>query len=74
MGRRHHNAREKRLPGTADTRRISGHVRPDGSPKISYVSAGEARAVAEELATDGGAEVQVYRCRQCGAWHLASNR
>lgn len=46
------------------------HWRSDGNPKNAYPTQREALAAAEERRTRAGAELSVYRCDFCAAWHL----
>jgi hypothetical protein len=49
---------------------LGAHWRGDGTPKTSYRTQGEAAAAADERRTDSGAELNVYQCDFCAAWHM----
>jgi hypothetical protein len=51
---------------------IRSHWRADGAPKTAYRTHGEALAVADERRQDSGAELNVYRCDFCSAWHMGN--
>ena len=48
------------------------HWRADGAPKTAYRSQAEALSVADERRQDSGAELNVYQCGFCHAWHMGS--
>jgi hypothetical protein len=51
---------------------LGAHWRADGTPKAAYVSQGEALAVADERRAETGADLSVYRCELCSAWHMGN--
>ncbi len=52
--------------------RLGAHWRADGMPKTPYGSQGEALTVAEERRQDSGADLRVYQCDVCHAWHMGN--
>lgn len=49
-------------------RPVSEHFRPDGKPKVTYLSRRAAIAARNEM---GMSDLQsTYQCTFCGAWHL----
>jgi len=70
--------RTKRRSGTkrnADTTRLpsfGAHWRDDGTPKTGYRSEREALAMADERHRETGADLSVYRCDFCFAWHMGN--
>ncbi len=51
---------------------LGSHARRDGTAKTSYMSRGEADAVADERWHEAGVRLDVYRCGVCAAWHLGN--
>lgn len=79
MARRTNRRSEARRAATtsraATTNRapsLGAHWRADGTPKTAYGSQGEALAVAEERRAETGADLSVYRCEFCSAWHMGN--
>jgi hypothetical protein len=52
---------------------LGAHWRADGAPKTSYRSEREALAMADERRRESGADLNVYRCDFCAAWHMGSS-
>lgn len=53
---------------------LGGHWRADGAPKNAYLSRDEALMVADERRRATGADLEVYRCDVCDAWHMGGSR
>ena len=51
---------------------LGPHWRADGAPKTRYRSRGEAQVAADERRLESGADLAVYRCDFCGAWHMGN--
>jgi hypothetical protein len=41
-------------------------------PKAAFASQADALSVAEDRRRDSGAELSVYRCDVCAAWHMGN--
>jgi len=52
---------------------LGAHWRADGAPKTSYSSRGEAQVAADERRRESGAELNVYQCDHCHAWHMGKS-
>ncbi len=51
---------------------LGSHWRADGTPKDSYRSQTEALVVADERRRISGADLNVYLCGFCDAWHMGN--
>jgi hypothetical protein len=51
---------------------LGAHWRADGAPKTAYRSQGEAHAAADDRRRESGADLAVYRCDYCQAWHMGN--
>jgi hypothetical protein len=74
---RRNNARKSLVTPTEDPHRVAGlgeHWRADGLPKAAYPSQRDALAVAQMRRQESGADLHVYRCDVCGAWHMGKQR
>lgn len=49
---------------------FGSHWRADGNPKTAYRSQAEALAMADWRRQESGADLSVYRCDVCSAWHM----
>ena len=59
--------------GSPDDRRLPGlgpHWRADGGPKTAFPTQGAATAAAEDRRRVSGADLAVYQCDFCQAWHM----
>ncbi len=52
---------------------LGSHWRADGTPKTAYRSQSEALAMADERRRVSGADLNVYRCEFCPAWHMGNS-
>jgi hypothetical protein len=69
--------RKRRKPSWRDPEadrapNLGAHWRADGSPKTAYRSQNEALGAADERRQESGAELNVYQCDFCHAWHMGS--
>jgi hypothetical protein len=48
------------------------HWRADGAPKTAYRTQRDALSVVDERRADSGADLNVYRCEFCSAWHIGN--
>lgn len=51
---------------------LGAHWRGDGTPKTSYDSQTEAHAAADDRRIESGADLDVYLCDFCQAWHMGN--
>ncbi len=51
---------------------LGSHWRADGTPKDCYGSQAEALVVADERRRMSGADLNVYLCGFCHAWHMGN--
>jgi hypothetical protein len=51
---------------------LGAHWRADGAPKKAYRSQGEAQAAADDRRLESGADLDVYCCDFCQAWHMGN--
>jgi hypothetical protein len=51
---------------------LGAHWRADGAPKRAYASQAEALSVSDERRRESGADLNVYRCEYCHAWHMGN--
>ena len=73
MARRTNRRDATRRPAPAERApSLGAHFRADGTPKVAYGSQGEALAVADERRAETGADLSVYRCGFCSAWHMGN--
>ena len=54
--------------------RLGSHFRADGRPKTAFSSQREAAAAADERRRESGAQLHVYQCEVCAAWHMGTPR
>ena len=52
--------------------RLGGHWRADGAPKTSYRNQADALVSADQQRRETGADLTVYQCDFCGAWHMGN--
>jgi len=54
--------------------RLGSHFRADGRPKTAFRTQREATAAADERRRESGADLNVYQCDLCSAWHMGTAR
>jgi hypothetical protein len=74
MAGRTHRRRPRRDAADGRGPSLGAHWRADGTPKTAYPSEKDAWAMADERRQDSGAELTVYRCDFCAAWHMGNAR
>jgi hypothetical protein len=71
----HRSRRRKapwRVPEAGRPPSLGTHWRADGAPKTSYRSQRDALSAADERRQESGADLNVYCCDFCGAWHMGN--
>jgi hypothetical protein len=72
MARRSNRRSATRGDASRRTPSFGAHWRADGAPKTAYRTQSEALAMADERRRDSGADLNVYRCDFCSAWHMGN--
>lgn len=66
--------------------KVSGHMKPKverdqgahvtnrGKPKTGYLTSARALEVVDKIDTESGVRLAIYRCVECGLWHVGGGR
>jgi hypothetical protein len=61
-----------RDPESSRAPNLGAHWRADGAPKTSYASQRDALSASDERRLESGADLNVYQCGFCHAWHMGN--
>ncbi len=61
-----------RDPEASPVPNLGAHWRADGAAKTSYASQRAALGAADERRRESGADLNVYQCDFCNAWHMGN--